>query len=516
MVDRSADPGLEAAYGRALAGPPYRDGSLEGEAYGLVMAQLGYDAAEASPLRQSYHRAVGSGDYELAGDREDVVTFSRVLRQKSSLYKSFARVIERRVVGADGLLPEPQNGNAASEAAAANFRRWAESKLCDAQRRRTWPALLRAAVHEAVVGGDCLGNRIERPGMAPPFDAAVQLIESERIASPARGVITSEMRNGVEVDDLGAPVAYHIVAWSETGSSLVHGDTVRLYADKADLLGLDYERVGQTRGMPLISQGLTRIADVDEVHEAVTTAIKLTAIFVLVLKSMSPQGADRWLSQSVNRSAGPGGEAGANVRNVLGQRPGTILNAPKDAQLETVKHGNPPAGFDVWNRIAAGIIAAGAGIPREVAFGDFGSLNFSQARMVNMYAEETLGVLRNDVVGCFAEPMYRWITARAVRDGTVPRDPSRADGIPAAGSWTRPPEVEYDRLAGIKASREAIDSNLSTHAREVRKRGLDPEAVLRDRADEMARMIEDGTLPPTTPGAQIIAQGLIDTSEDRA
>lgn len=499
VAERPPADGVPVASGGDGVPNPFPAGTLEADTFRYVWAQLGYDAARPSPFRQAYHRAVGSADYELAGEREDVVIFSRSMRQLSSTYKAFTRKIAVRTVGSEGLWPEPAANNDSCARACALFRAWGLDLRSDARRRRSLPSQLRQIVEETVIGGDVLVNRI-RPDGRP----CVQLIESERIATPeSRSVVTENMRNGVEVDSLGGAVAYHVTPYTSTGSSLAYGEHVKVDARHAVLFTIDEERVGQTRGMPLLTQGLTRIADKDEVHEAITVAMKITAVFVLLLKTGAPKQADKFLSDSINRSAGSGGEAGANVRNVVGMKPGQILSAGPNDDVKPIKGENPPAGFDVWNRVIDSVIASCAGIPVEVATGDFRGMNFSQSRMSNMFAEETVAVFREELVTRVLRPMFRWLATRWVIDGVIPPDPSQPDGIPVPASWTRPPEVEYDRLTAIKASKEAVDNNLSTRTRETRRMGLDYDEIIAERGREASEEKARGIVPPSTPGAKV-------------
>jgi len=267
-----------------------------------MFATLGFDAARGSRLREAYHKAIGSGDAELSGDREAVVTFSRSLKQRSPVYRSFLTQLTLRTIG-KGLWPEPVAGDADSERGISLFRRWAK-RDADARRRESWGALQRSAMMEALVTGDVLVHRIVDDGVP-----RVQLIEGERIVSPTRGTDTREMRSGVRVNSLGAALSYCVAPWDSLGGYLEYGRCQTIDAGSASLLCLYRDRISQARGTPYLVECLTRIADAEEVHIKITAAMKLAAVLAFVTKSGSPAATMKLFSKAIG-SSGSGGSGG--------------------------------------------------------------------------------------------------------------------------------------------------------------------------------------------------------------
>lgn len=94
------------------------------------------------------------------------------------------------------------------------FTLWAESpqKWPDAARINTLTAMVRLAVCSYFGGGEILASAEWMPADGRPYRTAVQMIDPDRLSTPLDRMLQdySRIRNGVERDRRGAPVAYHI------------------------------------------------------------------------------------------------------------------------------------------------------------------------------------------------------------------------------------------------------------------------------------------------------------------
>ena len=90
------------------------------------------------------------------------------------------------------------------------FSLWAESCNCDASRTSDFYGLQRLAFLSFLMNGDAFAllPMIPRPGS--PYELRVRLLEGDRVCDPLVKPSDRDIREGVEVDDLGAPVAYYI------------------------------------------------------------------------------------------------------------------------------------------------------------------------------------------------------------------------------------------------------------------------------------------------------------------
>ncbi|SUY95330.1 phage portal protein [Citrobacter freundii] len=98
----------------------------------------------------------------------------------------------------------------------AAFRTWstAEGRYCDVERKLTVSQMFRLAFRHKLIDGDALAVlqfREDRVGRGRAhFATAIQIVDPDRLSNPQQQFDLEHIRGGVELDDDGAPVAYHI------------------------------------------------------------------------------------------------------------------------------------------------------------------------------------------------------------------------------------------------------------------------------------------------------------------
>ena len=107
------------------------------------------------------------------------------------------------------------------------FALWAENQDCDAARMCTFGQMQSLALLSSLMNGDVFATLpvIKRTGRI--YDLRVALIEADRVCNPT---VTERGKNivaGVEVDNYGAPVAYHI-AKHHPGASMRTTDQLKM------------------------------------------------------------------------------------------------------------------------------------------------------------------------------------------------------------------------------------------------------------------------------------------------
>ena len=92
------------------------------------------------------------------------------------------------------------------------FTLWAESmsNWPDARRTSTLTGLVRLGVGVYTAGGEVLGSAEWMPKDGRPFRTAFQMIDTDRLSDPTTIDYRARVKGGVEQDEYGAPVAYHI------------------------------------------------------------------------------------------------------------------------------------------------------------------------------------------------------------------------------------------------------------------------------------------------------------------
>ncbi|WP_154695669.1 phage portal protein, partial [Clostridium botulinum] len=90
------------------------------------------------------------------------------------------------------------------------FSLWADSVHCDLERMNNFYELQQLAFLSWLMNGDCFTSLPinERPNM--PYDLRIQLIEADRISTPKDKQYKDNIHAGVEFNENGEVVAYHI------------------------------------------------------------------------------------------------------------------------------------------------------------------------------------------------------------------------------------------------------------------------------------------------------------------
>jgi len=92
------------------------------------------------------------------------------------------------------------------------FRLWSESVECDVTRTQNFYGLQSLAFRSALESGDVISLLpMDGTSKRTPYSLRIQLIESDRLINPYFQRNTITFCGGVEMDDAGAPIAYHLM-----------------------------------------------------------------------------------------------------------------------------------------------------------------------------------------------------------------------------------------------------------------------------------------------------------------
>lgn len=477
--------------------------SLVGSPGGIVASNQsasGYPAGASSRLRKDYARAMGSGDYALEHDREAIVQFSRALDRCTIVYRPFLRRVVDFVIGR-GLWPRARGGSPA-DAAVAYFRRWGDDAArADVKGGGTWPMLQRRAYLERLLAGDVLAIKAIRPDTGP----CIQIIEAERIRSdggqgrvyPRSG--QNLVTDGVEVDSSGRPLAFFVASWDATGATpSVRSE--RVEADRCCFLA-QRDAESMTRGVPPLACALERLAMLDENQIAMDAAVKIAAMFALVIKSRAPAQTQSMIRTGRTTETGSGDDPETVTRDLASVGPGMIMHLEPDEDAATVQGAQPTAGYGAYEKTTLRLIAALVGYPVEIVLGDLSTANFSVGRMAQVLSAKTAGPERSEFRSMFCAPIYRFVVAHAVASGALPLPESGDIDDYLDVTWPDPPIPMLQPEVEQRALIEGIEANLISKDDAIIERGGDPDQVRADRAREKAEEERLGIVPPRPAGS---------------
>ena len=269
-------------------------------------------------------------------------------------------------------------------AAEREFGFWAKSKLCDATRVNNFYEIQQVACLNWLMNGDacCLIEYDRSAKRYFPYGLRLHLIESDRVSTPhSAGTYVNLMYrdpgtknrifNGVEVDDKGKIVAYHICS-SYPGSNLYtqkRWTRVKAFGERTGnpnvLMIYESERAEQYRGVPYLAPVVESLKQLTRYSEAEMMAAVINGFFTVFVTSESgttdqpftgvTDEEDSVTDDDVSYELGPG------MVNVL--RPGE--------KIDIADSKRPSTNFDSFVSSLAKYIGAALEIPYELLMKSF-------------------------------------------------------------------------------------------------------------------------------------------------
>ncbi len=491
-----------------------------------------YDAADwTNPHMTDWQPWLGSPDGELNPYRDRIVSRVRDLVKNDGWASgAVTRVLDNAIGATYRPVSKPDyralaayTGNSGFDATWADeygraidaaWRLWADDpgRYCDAARKMNFRQIARVAFRHEIVDGDCLAVMLWLPRRLGPgrarYATSLQLVDPDRLSNPNFTFDTQDIRGGVEIDEFGAPVAYHIRRAHQGDWWAAAASMVWERVEKEDRFGrarvvhnFTADRASQHRGgagiLTPVIQRLKMLMKYDGVE---LDAAIVNAIFGAYVESpFDPQ----LVTEAMGGDGGLG-DAGAvngyqNLRAEFhGERRiaagGTVMPILFPGEkITTVNAARPTSNFKDFEAAVLRNVAAGAGLSAQQISNNWSDVNYSSARGALLEAWKTMDRRSADFGDGFAQPV-RVCVMEEMHDrddlpmpgGEVPEFMAMR-GAYARCRWMRPPRGWMDPTKEIEASIMAIEGGMSTLEDECAAQGLDWEDVVDQRKIEQQR-----------------------------
>lgn len=407
------------------------------------------------------------------------------------------------------------------------FNLWAESKHSDAIRMNDFYDQQGIAFLGMLMNGDSFAifKQAERtPWM--PYGLRIHLIEADRVCTPqGNGVLGNSVEgraengnriySGVEIDDEGALIAYHIAntyATDYTSGKIREWVRVEAYGrntGRPNILHLmDTERAEQRRGVPMLAPVIETLKQITRYTEAELMAAVISAMFTVFIKSSAPTnenplGSMIPLEQQMAADEPNSYEMGPGAINVLGQ----------DEEIQIADPKRPNSNFDPFVRSLCLYVGAALEIPYELLLKNFQS-SYSASRAALLEAWKMFRMRRQWTAKEFCQPIYEEWLAEAVALGRI-----RAPGFFGdpkirrawcQAEWNGPAPGQLDPVKEVEAAERRVALGLSTREREaIEANGSDfwtniQQQQIENEAMQKAGLSTTTKLPSTSnPGKEV-------------
>lgn len=477
----------------------------------LNFLNSGYGNYGASYARKSLLSWVTSGrsaDDDIVDNLETLRNRSRDLYMGAPLATGALKTLRTNIVGS-GLMLNAQvdteflrltdeQAKKWENDVEREWRLWAETVQCDAERRQTFYQLQSLVLLSAVMSGDVFVTMpvVKRAGSV--YDLRIGVIEADRVCNPNRldTVPGKNVVGGVEVDDYGATKAYWIAKHhpdSRPRGTNWQQDWVRVQAfgektGRRNVLHImcDAERPAQRRGVPLLAPVIESLKQLTRYGEAELMAAVVAGMFTVFIKSNSPQ-------TPLGQMFPPNGPASADPGAYeLGN--GAIVGLEEGESVEIANPARPNSTFETFVQAVCRQVGAALEVPYELLIKNF-TASYSASRASLLEAWKMFRMRREWLVNSFCQPIYEeWLT-EAVAKGRV-QAPGFFDdpAIRAAwcgADWFGDAQGQLDPLKEANAAKVRVEEGFSTREREAAElTGMKYETIhaTRKREEEMRRV----------------------------
>ncbi|GJH14978.1 phage portal protein [Caballeronia novacaledonica] len=367
----------------------------------------------------------------------------------------------------------------------AGWRTWSEdpAHFCDAQRKLTIPQMMRLGFRHKIVDGDALAILQWMPERLPRgarYATVLQLIDPDRLSNPQQNFDRQTMRGGVEVDEYGAPVAYHIrkahqgdwfsggkqVTWERIAAETDWGRPIVVH-------DYDFDRASQHRGgAGILTPVLQRLKMLIKYDGTELDAAIINAIFGAYVTSPFDK-------QLVTEALGDGEEAvdGYNgyqdARAEFHDKTDLRLGGARlpilfpGEQINTVSATRPAGNFAEFENAMLRNVAAGTGMSAQQITQNWADVNYSSYRVAALEAWKTFDRRRSDFGRGFGQPILCAMVEEMMDIGELPLPAGAPEFAMARAAYTRawwigPGRGYVDPMKERQGAALGIESGLST------------------------------------------------------
>lgn len=476
----------------------------------------GYSQGGASYAKKSvigWLSGLGDADDDIVENIETLRSRSRSLYMTSPLATGALKTVRTNVVGSGLALnaridarflglsdEEAQEWEANTE---REWRLWAETTACDAERRQNFYQLQSLVCLSALMNGDAFIVLPLTPRAGIPYDLRVGIIEADRVCDPMGKDPRKNILGGIEVGPYGDMRAVYVAnrnpyATPRAPETYVTKWTrIPAFGEKTGRRNIlhvmtDVERPAQRRGVPFLAPVIEELKQLKRYTDAELMGAVVSSFFTVFVKTKTPD-------------EGPLGGLGQMLPDQMRVDPdpkayelgnGAIVALDPDEDVTFADPKRPNSSFEAYVTSLSKYIGAALELPYELLLKTFNS-SYSASRAALLEAWKTFRMRRDWLVSSFCQPVYEEWLAEAVRKGRVEAPGFFSDpAVRAAWSgaeWAGDAQGQLDPLKEVQAAKERVAAGLSTLTREAAEMtGMRFDRIVETRRREEALLREAG------------------------
>lgn len=278
----------------------------------------------------------------------------------------------------------------------------------------------------------------------------LQLLEADQVCNPNFMGDYANFRNGIEIDEYGRPIAYHIMT-SHPGDIFPTWKWVRVpvlgeESKKQRIFHImNVERPQQHRGIPFLSPIMEMLKLVERYTDAELVAAVISSYLTVMIKKTD--------GTKFSQEDNPSGYGAKEL--LLG--PGAVITLGTNEDATTLNPSRPNTAFPFFMNSILEQIGSGLSLPKEFLVLAFNS-SYSAARAAMLQAWIPIMFYRNKIIQRFCKPIFKlWMEIEK-----IPADVQSS----IKTIWVGPARGSIDEEKEVRAAEKRIVLGLSTRQKE--------------------------------------------------
>jgi len=455
-----------------------------------------YSGAEANRLTNNKKPKNQSADSELLGPfgADSLRAWSRQLVRDNAYAWGVVDTIVSSVVGC-GITAQSQvetpEGTDVEDVNDIRDKVWQEwCEVADVNGRLNFYEIQQLAQREMVEAGEVLIHIVKTPsnkyrGIYRPVPLALELIECDRLASDRdtykiNRTGGNKIIRGVELDDLGKPLAYWIYPEHPNGPYATRAMPERI--DASEIIHLyRVDRIGQSRGVSWFAPVLSWLRDLGVYVDNEIQASAVASCFGVAITTNGRAGSGLMPSTDEETT-----DTNGNSFEYL--EPAMVVRLQPGESVESINPGRPNSASEPWINLMLRGISVGTGLSYEVVSRNYSGTSYSSSRTSMLEDRRRFRRWQKYLVQHMCQPIWDAFCDQAATAG-VDGFPSMTDILDdrrtsTAVEWQTPAWEWVDPQSEQAASDAALNSFQSTYQDELGQRGKSWRNVFYQRAKE--------------------------------
>tara|TARA_B100000497_G_scaffold123280_1_gene155668 strand:+ start:556 stop:2043 length:1488 start_codon:yes stop_codon:yes gene_type:complete len=376
-----------------------------------------FHGADTGRLFSDFVSSSRSADSEIKPSLRVLRDRCREISRNHPYAKRYLQIMSTNVVGANGVRIQVRKrnddnsldsvGNRIIEQA---WQAWGRAGFCTVDGRVSWVQAQRLFMETLARDGEVLIQKIKNPS-GNPFGFSLKFLEADYLDEgyDARLNNGNEIRMGVELDKrTGKPLNYYLFEDHPHHDQGYGSKTKRHHkiVPASEIIHCYLQdRAGQTRGVPWMSNVLTRLKMLDGYEEATLVNARVAASKMGFFTS--PEG-DGFVGDDYDNNA-----------PIMSAEPATFTQLPAGMSFTAFDPQNPTDSFAEFEKGILRGIASGLGVSYVSLANNLEGVSYSSIRQGTIEDRDHFKMVQQFMIDQFIDPIYRAWLEMAITVGRV-------------------------------------------------------------------------------------------------